>query len=844
MTTDSLVETQSENSGKIGKKRPRRRRANRGSGTALLNKEVVLEAAQGRWKDILNQLAGMPTDRLDGRKWPCPNCGGTRRFNACRKSFGETGIVFCNDKCGISGDGFHVLMTMKKWSFAETVKVVAEFLNVGHSKLAPSLPPRVKAKSTARGMQLPDAVQRMRNSVVRNLPPSVTIPDQPIQYSYNDAGGSPVGVVVRWDRSDGEKEIRQLSTNGDGWQCSWKSTCKPLWKLGDIQNAETVYIAEGEKAVEAVQSFGLVATTSAGGSGAAAKSDWSVLDGKRVVIVPDHDGPGRKYRDKAIQLIQQQAPTATVEVADLSECWPEIPETGDTFDWSEFNDSKPPAWFRDELERISKPAPDFENSIPKVVDECPVFPMVEGVNVDSIPELKAEPFPVDVLPNRFRQMAESISQAVGVDVSFAVLPMFTSCSTAIGNSRWVSTKQGNSQPLMLWTAVVGSSGSQKSEPFSHAEEPIREIDSEVIRAWQDSLASYDEKMKLYKLDFSDWKKERKGDMPAEPVKPPRARLVLTDFTYESMVESHAGTPRGITISCEELSAWFGSFDRYSSKGAASPEQARYLQGYDGKSLTSDRISGFRFVPRAFLNVSGTIQPGILAKCFTDESRQNGLASRLWMTYPESIPIRWTDQVVSATAKANYRRLIRDLWELRPADIDSDKWPVPTVLPFNRESQRLFAEFFNQTGQDAFSAAEDAKAAMTKFIGRCARLAGVLHCCEQVNGDAMDAFEVQPETVERAIRISEWSLSEAHRIYRLLTEPDEVRELRQFAGWLRYVGGRMTARDVARNRRDIETTAQAEMVLIQLVKAGLGTWQDIHRSREFVLNEGALSTNAL
>lgn len=485
----------------------------------------------------------------------------------------------------------------------------------------------------------------------------------------------------------------------------------------------------------------------------------------------------------------------------------------------------------------------FEESNSGSVDSCTVTRVVEGPNVDSIPELKAEPFPVDVLPGRFRQMAESVSQAVGVDVSFAVLPMLTCCSTAIGNSRWVSTKQGNSQPLMLWTAVVGSSGSQKSEPFSHAEEAIREIDSEVIKKWQESLADYETQMKLYKLDFAEWKKTREGDMPQEAERPPRARLVLSDYTYESMVESHAGTPRGITISCEELSAWFGSFDRYGGKGAASPEQARYLQAYDGKSLTSDRISGFRYVPRAFVNVSGTIQPGILAKCFTDESRQNGLASRLWMTYPESIPMRWTDNVVCAIAKANYRRLIRDLWELRPAEMDSDKWPVPTILPFNREAQNLFAEFFNQTGEEAFGAQEDTRAAMTKFIGRCARIAGVLHCCEQVNGDAMDAFEIQPETVERAIKISKWSLLEAHRIYRLLTEPDEVRELRQIAGWLRYRGGCMTARDVARNRRDIETTAHAESVLIQLVKAGLGTWRNIHRSREFVLNDRGVSTSA-
>lgn len=814
-----------------------------------IDKQAVLRAAQGSWNDILVRLAGISDQHLTGRNCPCPQCGGTDRFNADRKSFDATGQVHCNKQCGIGGDGFHVLQHVNGWSFPETLTQVAHYLGMSSANERTATSPRSASKSPQErsepkpGRAYPDVVASVRRGVTSRLPDGVTIPDEPIQYRYNDTDGSPVGVVLRWNRSDGGKEIRQVSTNGYGWHCLWKSVTRPLWKLTDIQDAETVYVVEGEKCVEAVESFGLTATTSAGGSGAAAKSDWSVLDGRKVVIIPDHDEPGRKYRDKVIQLIHQQAPTATVEVADLSECWPDIPEAGDADDWSEAHDSKPPEWFQEGLQRIAKPIPaaEFKKSIPEVVDDCPVSAGIQAPNVDSIPELKAEPFPVDVLPNRFRQMAESVSESVGVDISFAVLPMFTVCSTAIGNSRRVSTKNGNSQPLMLWTAVVGSSGSQKSEPFSHAEEPIREIDSEVIREWQSSLVDHETAMKLYKLDFAEWKKDRQGDMPDEPVKPPRARLVLTDFTYESMVESHAGTPRGITISCEELSAWFGSFDRYSGKGAASPEQARYLQAYDGKSLTSDRISGFRFVPRSFVNVSGTIQPGILAKCFTDESRQNGLASRLWMTYPEGRPIQWTDTTVRTIAKANYRSLVRDLWELRPADIDSDKWPIPTTLPFNQESQSLFAEFFNRTGQDAFSAAEDAKAAMTKFIGRCARIAGVLHCCEQVNGDAMDAFEIQPETVERAIQISEWSLSEAHRIYRLLTEPDEVRNLRQMASWLKHQGGRMTARDVARNRRDIETTEQAELVLIRLVSAGFGDWQPVHKSREFVLNTGPVST---
>ena len=475
----------------------------------------------------------------------------------------------------------------------------------------------------------------------------------------------------------------------------------------------------------------------------------------------------------------------------------------------------------------------------QVVDDWSSDSGDHDTNVDGILQLKPEPFPVNTLPDRFRQLAESISVAVGVDVSFAVLPMFSAISTAIGNSRYVSTKDGNHQPLMLWTAVVGVSGSQKSEPYYHAEEPMRELDGEVIKQWQTALAEHEVAKQMYKVQFADWKKSLDGQPPVEPRAPAKARLLLSDFSYESMVENHAGSPRGILISCEELSAFFGSFERYSGSGSVSSEQGRYLQAYDGRSITSDRVSSWRYVPRPFINISGTIQPGILQRCFTDESRQNGLASRLWLTYPEPVPIRWSDKTVSQAAKRDYRDLIRELWELRPAN--DTGWPEPSVLPLHPAAQKLFGEFMDSTGLDAFGMFDDCRAAAVKFIVRCARIAGVLHCCQQVNGNVIDHWEIQPETIADAIEISQWSLTETFRIYQLLKEPEETRELRQIANWLRQKGGITTARDLCRNRRDIETTEQAELILMRLQKAGFGSWRSIHKSREFVL-KGQLSTN--
>ena len=60
----------------------------------------------------------------------------------------------------------------------------------------------------------------------------------------------------------------------------------------------------------------------------------------------------------------------------------------------------------------------------RVVDDWQLDSGEDDRNVDGILQLKPEPFPVHTLPDRFRQLAESISEAVGVDVSFAVLASF------------------------------------------------------------------------------------------------------------------------------------------------------------------------------------------------------------------------------------------------------------------------------------------------------------------------------------------------------------------------------------------------------------------------------------
>ena len=148
------------------------------------------------------------------------------------------------------------------------------------------------------------------------------------RWTYTDAHGDPVGVIVRWDTSTG-KDIRPVSRMKSGWVIGGMPTPRLLYRLPDLTGANHVYVVEGEKAADAMRSVGLIATTSPHGSKSAAKADWSPLAGKDVVILPDADDAGQHYCDDVIACLSKLSPAPTVKVVDL----PGLPAGGDAADF-------------------------------------------------------------------------------------------------------------------------------------------------------------------------------------------------------------------------------------------------------------------------------------------------------------------------------------------------------------------------------------------------------------------------------------------------------------------------------------------------------------------------------
>jgi putative DNA primase/helicase len=126
------------------------------------------------------------------------------------------------------------------------------------------------------------------------------------RWLYCDPAGAVLFLILRFDKIDGGKEFWPLTLWrwAQGLQWRWKSvpTPRPLYGLDALaaRPDAAVLVCEGEKSADAgAQIFPKsVAVTSPGGANAADKANWSVLRGRKVLIWPDADKPGRDYAAK------------------------------------------------------------------------------------------------------------------------------------------------------------------------------------------------------------------------------------------------------------------------------------------------------------------------------------------------------------------------------------------------------------------------------------------------------------------------------------------------------------------------------------------------------------------
>ena len=153
-------------------------------------------------------------------------------------------------------------------------------------------------------------------------------------YSYCDRNGT---VRARKFRSAPKQFFWQHPDPNapDGWRNGLGGAGLPgLYRWPELEGARQVFIAEGEKAVDRLQSLGLIATC--GPAGASIwKEQWSkdllatIATTASITILADNDVSGRRHVERVAADLHRHSQAVTVRVVSLAG----QPPSGDVVDW-------------------------------------------------------------------------------------------------------------------------------------------------------------------------------------------------------------------------------------------------------------------------------------------------------------------------------------------------------------------------------------------------------------------------------------------------------------------------------------------------------------------------------
>jgi hypothetical protein len=381
-------------------------------------------------------------------------------------------------------------------------------------------------------------------------------------------------------------------------------------------------------------------------------------------------------------------------------------------------------------------------------------------------------------------------------------------AAAIGTSRTIRLLRAWQEPAVVWTAIIGESGTLKSPALDLVLRPVGRRQGQAIDRHREALAQW-------------------GESGPRPV---CERYVCQDTTIEALADRLADAPRGLLLARDELAGWLKSYDQY--RGGKGGDVAHWLAIHGARDLMMDRRTGERqtiYVRRAAVSITGSIQPDILRRVLSREHYESGLAARLLLAYPPRRAKCWREDDIDHTVEDVLRDTLDALYGLSLPEPDGE----PKALPLSREARQLWIDWYDSHAREQAELTGDLAAAASKLEGYAARLALVLCLARWASGPTgqPEPTAIDADSMRAGIMLARWFGYEARRVYDVLAESEDAAELRQLAELIaRRESKTITPRELCQSVwRYRGKTEQAEADLEQLVRAGYATWEPTGRT---------------
>ena len=367
-------------------------------------------------------------------------------------------------------------------------------------------------------------------------------------------------------------------------------------------------------------------------------------------------------------------------------------------------------------------------------DNKKIIRIPEGTDLNSLAEEQG--FPIEVFPYRIQRIINATHAGLQFPIDFSAGSILFAASVAIGNTRRVKVMQDREATACLYITLVGKPGTNKTHPLTFFTSPITERDSE-------SFIRY----KREKQEYDDWQQTPKDQRrEGQPRKPHWEKMLVSDITPEALADSHSYNLRGLGMYADELATWFKNFNRY-HKGS---EEQFWLSNWSGQAIRIDRKTGESiFIEHPFISVGGTIQTGVVRQLAKDRT-ENGFMDRILFVVPENLKKEyWGEEQVDPSIKSGWCAILTSMFS-----------KASEVVTFSDEAFQVLRNW-QRTNTDLYNEEDALSGVYSKLEIHCIRFALILHELRKACGEH-DA-QIQPATVDGAIRIAEYFRGTARRI---------------------------------------------------------------------------------
>jgi hypothetical protein len=642
-------------------------------------------------------------------------------------------------------------------------------------------------------------------------------------WTYCATDGAPFGVVGRYQDRNGKKDIVPFfKRNGSNWIAGIGTTPRPLYGLNMLPTHpkdKAVFIFEGEKSAEALQSLEITALTSLGGSNAAKQADWKPLNGyKMVYLLPDNDEPGEHYaQDVYRALVALEQPPA-VKVMRLSG----LPKAGDVVDWlqnhaPDWKGLQPfpateKAWVRSELQAELKKAEYVPvNWSLDTLDNSPLsvfqWEKPNKIKTETPPVQALQP---DLIPEPLRVWLADVSHRMQTPGDFAAISIIVIVGSLIGAGSSIKPKRLDDWEVIpnVWGACIGRPSvvlktPSMKEPMQLLErlqaEYGEQFEQEKAGAEFDSLATKalldDVKGQLSKaakgkgkdgvVKGDDFQKLKADYMQlAENAEPEATRRLFktNETSIQSMTLLQTQNERGILVFRDELTGLLVKWDR---EDGADDERAYFLEGWNGDgSYTDVKIGrGITDAKSICISLLGGIQPDKLKRYLYQATQGNndGLIQRLQLAVWTDEPKNWQliDTKPNKAVKQRAYDIVKALAEMDfihngATQSEYDERPY---FRFDDDGQAVFNQWLTEL--QTIKIQQEENPLMVEHFGKfrslMPSLALIFHCIDIADSKARG--NVSAHAARLAVEWCHYLESHARRIYAMAESPEHEAAVR-------------------------------------------------------------------